>query len=130
MTEQPLDLFVSIGAAPDADAEDLDALAHELLRDLEDLDSVVTVARVSDDAVPDGAKGSGVSVQAILIKLAELGGIKALVTVLSTWLSRDKNRSLKLQLGSNSLEVTGLSEEKQLDLIEWFKVQSALHLAP
>jgi hypothetical protein len=130
MTEQALDLFVSIGGASDAGVEDLDTLAHELIRDLDELDSIVAVTRVSDDEVPDGAKGSGTDVQTILIKLAELGGIKALVSVLSTWLSRDKNRSVKLQLGSNSLEVTGLSEEKQLDLMDWFKVQSALHLAP
>jgi len=121
MSKESVDLYVSVKAGADEDAEELDQLARELARDLNELDSVESVEPLQADKLLDGAKGLPIDFGTVLAKLAEVGAISALVTTLGSWLSRDKRRSLKLRVGDKSLEVTGLSGTEQQDLIQWFK---------
>lgn len=129
MTEAGIALYVSVGGGPEADREDLDELARGLARELREVDCVESVEPAAGDRPPEGAKGLSVAaVGTLLLKLAEVGGVSALTGALGAWLSRDKSRTLNLHLGDSSLEVTGLSQEEQQDLVRWFQSQAGLSL--
>lgn len=77
---------------------------------------------------PEGAKGGGIAIGAILLKIAESSGLVAVSKIIDTWLSRDERRSITIELGKNRLEVVGISKDRQQELINWFKTQAGLHL--
>lgn len=121
MGKESVDLYVSVKAGSDADKEELDQLARELAKDLNELDNVESVEPVQAEDLPEGARGLLLDFGTVLVKLAEAGGISGLLTVLGSWLSRDESRSLELQLGDKTLAVAGLSKTEQQELIQWFK---------
>ena len=127
MPQETTDLFISVGVGPNAGSEELDELARQLSDELAELDLVsVEMARV--DRLPEGAKGGPITIGTVLLKIAEAGGISSLITVLGSWLSRDERRTVILQIGENKLEVTGISELEQANLIQWFQTQTGLRL--
>jgi len=128
MSDKLTTFYISIGSSSHIDKEDIERLTRELIGELSDLDGVVSIQPMQSEELPEGAKGFPIDFGTILVKLAELGGITGVVTILSSWLSRDKSRTLKLQIGEKSLELTGLSKAEQQDLVRWFQTQSALHL--
>jgi len=128
MPVEPIDLYISVNTTSNIDKEGLDELAQELSRDLRELDSVQSVEPVRVSKTPERAKGPSIDIGTILIKIAEFGGLSAFVTVLATWLTRDKSRTLKLQLGENVIELTGLSKSEQAELVQWFRTQTGLRL--
>ena len=71
-----------------------------------------------------GAKtGNVISWETLLITLATSGGvISTFVNFLLGWIKRNEGRSVTLELNGNKLEVTGLSQSEQKELIEvWLK---------
>lgn len=128
MKLEHFDLYISVDSIDDIDDEDRDAMAHELMRDLDTLDYIDSVGFASTGKLPDGAKGFSIDVGALIVKIAEAGGVSTLINILGSWLLRDKSRTLKLQIGNNSLEVTGVSEAEQAELIQWFKTQTGMQL--
>jgi hypothetical protein len=126
MTSKSIDLYVQVGGGPDADKQDLDELARLLTEELSQLDDVESVEPVREGELPEDAKGVPAAVGTVLVKLAETAGVSALINVIGSWLSRDKSRTLKLQLGESALELTGLSGTEQQELVEWFKTQAGM----
>lgn len=127
MTQKAAKLFISVRAGADADHEELDELARQLSDELAELDTLSTELP-RGDALPEGAKGDPITIGSILVMIAEAGGITSLITVLGSWLSRDEQRSVNLQIGDNKIEVTGISEAEQTELIRWFQMQTGLQL--
>ncbi len=74
------------------------ALADEL-----DILDVESVQFPWADNSPEGAKDPAVDVGTILVTMAEVGGITALTTVLGSWLSHDKSRTLKFKVSISSI---------------------------
>jgi hypothetical protein len=126
MTNKSIDLYVQVGGGPDADKQDLEELARLLTEELNQLDNVESAEPVREGELPEDAKGVPVAVGTVLVKLAETAGVTALINVIGSWLSRDKSRTLKLQLGESALELTGLSGVEQRELVEWFKTQAGV----
>ena len=126
MAQKTIGLYVAVGGGPDADEYDLEDLTQQLFDKLNHLDSIESVERVREGELPKGAKGAALGT--VLIKLAETAGITTLIGVLGSWLSRDRSRTLKLQLGNSTLELTGLSGDEQQELAQWFQTQAGIRL--
>jgi hypothetical protein len=127
MLQATMNFLITVGAGADADSQELDELALQLCDELTELD-IVSAELARGSKLPEGAKGDPTTVGTILIKIAEVGGIAGLTTLLGSWLSRDERRTLTLQLGENKLEITGISEAEQAKLIQWFQMQTGLRL--
>lgn len=127
MAVKSISFYISVSCL-DADNEDIEKLTRELNEELNELDYIESIEVVQTGTLPKGAKGVSIDVGTLLIKMAEFGGISALITILGTWLGRDKSRVLKLQIGDKSLELTGLSKIEQQELIHWFQAQTNLRL--
>ncbi len=128
MANKTIDLYVQVGAGPDVDQEDLDKLARQLTDELKEVDDIESVERVREGELPKDAKGLPVAVGTLLIELAGTAGVTPLINALGAWLTRDKSRTLSLQLRDATLEVTGLSKTEQQELIDWFQVQAGIRL--
>ncbi len=126
MTQVISEFFISVGGA-NADGEERDGLARQLLTELAELDTV-SAELAPGTVAPVGAKGDPVTIGAILVKVAEVGGITGLIAILGSWLSRDERRTVTLQIGNNKIEVSGVSEATQTALIEWFQIQTGLRI--
>jgi hypothetical protein len=113
-----LTVYVSIKKSG-ASNQEIVRLAHNLISDLQEIDGV----RVFGDA---GDKLGTSDFYAILAKLASASAIDSFVKVIGSWLTRDRTCTLKLQIGTNSIEATGLTREEQRELIRWFRVQAGL----
>lgn len=128
MAPKSIDLYVQVGGGSDADQDDLVELAQLLTEELNELDNVESVEPVPEEELPARAKGIPVAVGTLLVKLAETASVASLISVLGGWLARDKRRTLKLQLGDAALELTGLSQSEQQELIQWFQGQTGLRV--
>jgi hypothetical protein len=114
MNEDLARLEINLAVDNDVSAYELDELTAAMRRELLQLD-VASVERPSAGAAPAGARG---------IELAELGALivslgKAtpvlgqVVNVIEAWASRSPNRTVKLTIDGDSLEIGGMSEEDQ-----------------
>ena len=112
------DLLVSVEKTSDAGEEARGELARQLLVELGELEAVTAQL----------ASPTAASIGAIAVKIAKTDGISSLISILSSWLSRDEQRILSLQLGHNKLEVSGVSDATQTALIEWFQLQTGLRI--
>jgi hypothetical protein len=123
-------MFISVGDITEADAEELASQASQLANELRELDAVNTAEPVQDvEDRPEGIKGGVVDFSTLLVTLSGASGITAFVTTLGSWLSRDRSRTLKIQVAGQSLELTGVSAKEQEDLVRWFKAQAGKQLA-
>jgi hypothetical protein len=102
--------------------EDLDTETRRLRKALLELD--VEDVRLPETVAPDGAKGTGTDIGAMVVSLGGSAVLTALVTgvcqVLRTWVTRDKDRRVVIEVGGNKLEMTGGNAEEQARAIEAF----------
>ena len=102
--------------------EELDAETRKIRKALLELD--VADVRLPEVAAPDGAKGVGTDVGAMVVSLGGSAVLAALVNgvcqVLRTWVTRDKDRRVVIEIGDNKLELTGGNAEQQARAIEAF----------
>ncbi len=109
-----------------ADQEYIDKLAHNLRNRLRDIENVADVYRARETELPEGTMaGNAFQPGALIIDLIKTGSISPFLSALSAWLFKDKNRSVKIKIGDNEIEVSNLSAEEQSRLIQWFKEQTS-----
>jgi hypothetical protein len=110
--EENAPIYIS-GSSHDGETFNLDSLTNELLT-------------VPDIAVsPDRGSKDGTST--LFINLLSSGAVANLAKALGNWVSADRSRTIKIQIGTNSIEATKLTHDEQQQLIEWFKTQTAMH---
>jgi hypothetical protein len=101
-----------------ATSEELDRLTDRLRRELLDLD-VDRVRKPSSGEAPPGARG--IELAAIGALILEFGrSAKTLSTVIAaiqSWLGGHGNRSIKIEMDGDKLEIAGASTEEQQRLI-------------
>jgi hypothetical protein len=117
-----LQLDLDLGAG--AGAEELDEATRDLLRELAELD-VEAVERPAGEPPPPGARGAEVQLLGTLLVTLGQGALGAVSAVLQGWLSRRAGRTVKLTLGSDSVEISGGSAAYQRELIETFLAERA-----
>lgn len=113
MPQSATQILVEIDLADD-EADLLEPLARYLCREIEDLD-VGAVLTPPAGPAPSGAKaGSGLNWGQLLITLAGSGSILVdVVTAVDSWIKSQGERSVKLEIGGDRLELTGVSTEVQ-----------------
>jgi hypothetical protein len=114
------DLQICLVALPSDEPKQLDDLTVNLMLDL---DSVVTVSRSTSSDIPAGAKAIDAALIGHLFVVIShsgeaLASIVKLLSVARDWLGRQDNRTIKLELGDNKLELSGVSNEEQKKLIQ------------
>ena len=105
------------GADPDAVVALTDALQQDLLElDVEDVDALVT-AKPPDDA----KAGEGLAIGTLVVTLTP-AMLTAVVAVTRSWLSRQAHRRVKLKLGDDVLEMSGMSQDDQHRIVDdWLR---------
>jgi hypothetical protein len=108
---------VEIASAADADEARLEELTASLRRELIDLD-VEAVDRAEDDSAPPGAKvGEVLALGALVVTVAKkAGSVAGVVRVLQDWAARG-GRSVKLDVGGDTIEITGATRAQQDRLV-------------
>lgn len=116
MAADAAELSVELQARPDTDAEELAQLAGRLRDELLDLDVGAVHQR---GEAPRDAKGAGLLAAGELVVglVASPQVLTSLIDAVRSWLGRNRARSVKLTLGGDALEVSGVSSAEQDRLI-------------
>jgi hypothetical protein len=105
------------GADPDEVVALTDALQQDLLElDVEHVDAPVTVKP------PDDAKaGDGLALGTLVVTLTP-AMLTAVVAVTRSWFSRQAHRRVKLKIGNDVLEMSGMSQDDQHRIVDdWLR---------
>jgi hypothetical protein len=118
--DERIQLSLRVDAGGDADAEEVAKIAAQLRRELLDLDlEVEAVEFARTGPAPVGSKAVDVlAVGTLLITLAKSSGLAAVVGAVQSWLSGRHQRSVKIEIGGDTLEVTGVTSDQQRRLID------------
>jgi hypothetical protein len=120
------ELSVELQAAPDADAEELAELAGRLRAELLDLD-VDDVQQPEHGEAPEESKGGGwLTAGELVVQLvASAQALMSVIAGVRSWLGRNSARSVKLTMGGDALEVSGVSSAEQDRLIDLWVARHA-----
>ena len=113
------ELSVELQAESDTDAEELTQITGRLRAELLDLD-VDTVRQPVLGEAPEDAKGAGLLAagQLVVGLVATPEVLASIIGTVRSWLGRNRGRSVKLTLGGDALEVSGVSSAEQERLID------------
>jgi hypothetical protein len=120
MNEHVAVVGVQVAVGPDGDADEVAQATLQLRRELLDLDvNAVEMPRAGEP--PPGSKAVDVAaLGALVVNLADSQLLAAVVAAVRSWLAGSPRRSIKLQLGGDALELTGVSSKEQRRLTdEW-----------
>jgi hypothetical protein len=122
MKDQLTTLGIGVAVGPDADAEDVAEATLQLRQELLDLDvDAVEVPRAGEP--PPGTRAVDLAaIGALVVTLAQSQLLTAVVAAVQSWLSRSPQRSIKLELGGDVLELSRVSSDEQRRLTEeWLR---------
>ncbi|MBV8942982.1 MAG: hypothetical protein JO240_14735 [Solirubrobacterales bacterium] len=119
MAQAPVQIRINVGLEIDADAEELNEATLHLRRELLELE-IHDVERPSAGSPPAGARAAEAALLGTLVVTAAQELVGAVVRTVASWLARRANRSVKLEIAGDSIEVTDPSAEDQRRLIEAF----------
>jgi hypothetical protein len=126
-SDRKMQLMLEVDPGSQTDAQELDDLTSQLRRVLLDLD-VESVDRVRQGTVPPGARAVDVlALGTLIVTLAKSTRVlSTLVNTVQSWLSGAGQRSVKLEIDGDILEVTGLTSSDQRRLIaSWLERHSS-----
>jgi hypothetical protein len=115
-------LGIQVAAGPDADAEEVAEATSQLRRELLDLD-VEAVEMPGAGAAPPGSRAVELAaVGALVVTLAQSELLSMVMATVRSWLAGRRQRSIKLELDGDVLELTGVSSGEQQRLVdEWLR---------
>jgi len=122
MDDQPAKLDIQLAVGPDDDAEQVAEATLRLRRELLDLD-VDAVELPSGGEPPPGTRAVELAaLGALAVTLAKSQMLGPVVAAVRAWLAGSPQRSIKLELDGDVLELTGLSSKEQRRLTdEWLR---------
>ncbi len=111
-------LDISLDAGEGASAAELDELTAALRRELLRLD-VDRVDRPSAGPAPADARGVDLAIIGqLIVEFGKAGPVLAqVIGVVQAWAARSPQRTAKLTIGDDTLELTGMSEADQHKVI-------------
>jgi hypothetical protein len=119
-----VELRLEVGVPPDADTAELDEAASQLRQELLQL-AVDAVERLPGGPPPSGTRAAEATLLGGLVVDLGREGLAAIVRTIQAWIGRRSGRSVKVTLGSDSIELTNVSAEDQERLIESFLARHA-----
>jgi hypothetical protein len=122
MEGPPAKLGISVTIGPGADADDVAEATLQLRRELLDLDvEAVELPRAGE--APPGSRAVDVAALGTLaVTLAQSPLLASVVAAVRSWLAVSRQRSIKLELGGDVLELAGVSSDEQRRLTdEWLR---------
>jgi hypothetical protein len=105
----------------DSDAEDVARATSQLRQELLGLD-VETVQAPMTLAPPPGSRSAAdvVALGALAVNLTDPQVLGAVITAIKSWLTGSSRRSIKMEIGGDVLQLTGVSSHEQRRLTdEW-----------
>jgi hypothetical protein len=113
---------ISLSAGQGADAEEVAEATLQLRRELLALD-VDAVEMPRSDQAPPGSRGVDVAaLGALIVTISQSPLLGSVVDAVGSWLTRSGQGTIKLELGGDVLELTGVSSEEQRRLTdEWLR---------
>jgi hypothetical protein len=114
-------LEVQLEVDDDLSSYELDELTASLQRELLQLD-VDGVDRVSAGPAPDGSRGADLAaLGALIVQVGKAAPVLGqVIDVLEAWAARSPKRTVLLTIGGDKLELGGLSEQDQRQVItDW-----------
>jgi len=118
MDDQPAKLDIQLAVGPDDDAEQVAEATLRLRRELLDLD-VDAVELPSGGEPPPGTRAVELAaLGALAVTLAKSQMLGPVVAAVRAWLAGSPQRSIKLELDGDVLELTGLSSKDQQRLAD------------
>jgi hypothetical protein len=108
MEEQPATLGIQVAVGPDADPEEVAEATLQLRRELLDLDvEAVELPRAGEP--PPGSRAVELAaLGALAITFSQSQMLSPMVAAVRSWLAGSQQRSIKLELGGDALELTGV----------------------
>jgi hypothetical protein len=112
---------MQLGCGPDADAQEIAESASQLRRELLDLDvDAIETPRLSEP--PAGSRAADVGAIGSFLVTAGPQFLAAVVAAAQAWLGHRQQRSIRLELDGDVLELTGLASDQQRLLTEeWLR---------
>jgi hypothetical protein len=107
----------------DSDSQELAEWADDLLVELAEVDEA-SVAPLSADTAPDGAKGLGVLAGQLLAQVTTISGLRAVVSAVRAWAAR-RQRTVEISIGGDVLKMSGVSSQQQEKIIDAWTVRHA-----
>jgi hypothetical protein len=126
MEERSATLGIQVEVGPDEEAEQVAEATLQLRRELLDLDvEAVELPRVGEP--PPGTRAVELAaLGALVVTVAQSGLLAPVLAAIQGWLGRSQQRSVKLELGGDVLELTGVSSKEQRRLTdEWLRRHTA-----
>jgi hypothetical protein len=125
MDRQPATVGVQLAGGPDDDAEQLAEASMQLRRELLELD-VDAVEVPSAGEPPPGTRAVELAaLGALVVTVARSQLLGPVVAAIRSWLAGHQQRSIKLELDGDVLELTGVSSKEQQRLAEeWLRRHS------
>jgi len=108
-----------LAADPKESAEELEVLSLALRRELLQLVAVESVEHVSVGEPPADARGLDLAaIGVLLVTLAQSAtALEAMARAVRSWLKLQPARKIKLQIGEDTLELTGATSSDQERLV-------------
>jgi hypothetical protein len=120
MPEQPsqIEVLLHLATGPGGDDTELDQGAEQLRRDLLELE-VEQVTRRSAGPAPEGTRAvDAVELGVLIVQLLpSLPALHEMFRAALSWVGRGKGRSAVLEIDGDRLEVSGITDEQQRELI-------------
>jgi hypothetical protein len=122
MDERRETLSIQVTLEPDAEAEEIAEATLQLRHELLDLE-VEAVELPSAGEPPPGTRAVELAaLGALVVSVAQSKLLAAVVTAVRAWLGGSPQRSIKLELDGDVLELTGVSSKEQRRLTdEWLR---------
>jgi hypothetical protein len=122
MEERPATLGIQVELGPDADDEEVAKATLQLRRELLDLD-VDSVDLPTASQPPPGTRGMELAaLGALLVSVTQSQLLAPVLAAVRSWLGGSPQRSIKLELEGDTLELTGISSTEQRRLVdEWLQ---------
>jgi hypothetical protein len=122
MEEQPATLGIQVAMGPDADAEEVAEATLQLRRELLDLDVEAVELPRAGEAPPGTRAVELAALGALVVTVGQSPLLGPVVAAVRSWLAGSPQRSIKLELNGDALELTGMSSKEQRQLAdEWLR---------
>ncbi len=122
MEERPPMLGIKVAVEADADADEVAEATLQLRRELLDLD-VEAVEQARAGEPPPGTRAVELAaLGALVVTVSQSQLLTPVVAAVRSWLAGSQQRSIKLELDGDVLELSGVSSKEQRRLTdEWLR---------